>query len=64
MANTIRDLAHEVRTSTDGVMSLVNSLTTTTTEQPTPTTSSAAGPPADRSIRALWARRFWRPTRH
>lgn len=63
MANTIRDLAHEVRTSTDGVMSLVNSLTTTT-EQPTPTTSSVAGSPADRSIRALWARRFWRPTRH
>ncbi|MEV0844168.1 hypothetical protein AB0I55_32050 [Actinocatenispora sera] len=62
MANTIRDLAHEVRTSTDGVMSLVNSLTTTA-EQPTPTTSPAAESPADRTIRALWTHRFWRPTR-
>ncbi|BCJ38388.1 hypothetical protein Athai_58910 [Actinocatenispora thailandica] len=58
MANTIRDLAHEVRTSTDGVMSLVNSLTMTTEQLAPP-----AEPPADRTIRALWARRFWHPTR-
>lgn len=62
MANTIRDLAHEVRTSTDGVMSLVNSLTTTT-DQPAPPTPPPAESPADRTIRALWARRFWHPTR-
>ena len=58
MVNTIRDLAHEVRTSTDGVMSLVNSLTVPTEESTPPTT-----PTADRAIRALWARRFWHPTR-
>jgi hypothetical protein len=61
MANSIRDLAHEVRTSTDGVMSLVNSLTTTT-EQPTPVTPPGDAP-ADRTIRARWAHRFWHPTR-
>jgi len=59
MAYTIRDLAHEVRTSTDGVMSLVNTLTTTT-EEPTRPMPTAG---ADRPIRALWARRFWHPTR-